>query len=180
MYFHKNLTAERLRELLTYDPETGIFTRRVRISNCPAGMIAGTYNISRGQRRQRIGVDGRVYKAHRLAWLYVHGKWPAEQIDHIDGNAANNRIANLREASPTQQMHNKKTPRNNKVGFKGVTKAENKFSARIQAFGKRRRLGRFATPEEAGWAYAQAAKSYHGEFARAPLLGLTEPKLFQK
>jgi hypothetical protein len=93
------LTAERLREILGYDPETGLFTRLVRTGRIRAGEVAGTAH-SRGYRS--IVIDGRVYLSHRLAWLYVHGEWPPEQIDHINRNRADNRLVNLRAAKQSQ------------------------------------------------------------------------------
>jgi HNH endonuclease len=88
------LTAERLRERLHYDAETGVFTRRVGSSNARAGDVAGSVH-STGY--VRISIDGGKYTAHCLAWFYVHGVWPSDQIDHINRNRSDNRIANLRE-----------------------------------------------------------------------------------
>jgi hypothetical protein len=88
------LTAERLRERLRYDAETGAFTRRVGSSNARAGDMAGSVH-STGY--VRISIDGGKYTAHHLAWLYVHGVWPSDQIEHINGKRSDNRIANLRE-----------------------------------------------------------------------------------
>jgi hypothetical protein len=88
------LAAERLRERLRYDGGTGVFTRRVGSGHARAGEIAGSVH-STGY--VRIGIDGGKYTAHRLAWLYVHGVWPSDQIDHINRNRSDNRIANLRE-----------------------------------------------------------------------------------
>jgi hypothetical protein len=88
------LTAERLRERLHYDAETGVFTRRVGSGHAHAGDMAGSVH-STGY--VRIGIDGGKYTAHCLAWLYVHGVWPSDQIDHINRNRSDNRIANLRQ-----------------------------------------------------------------------------------
>ena len=88
------LTAERLRERLHYDAETGVFTRRVGSSNARSGDVAGSVH-STGY--VRIGIDGWKYTAHHLAWLYVHGVWPSDQIEHISRKRSDNRIANLRE-----------------------------------------------------------------------------------
>jgi hypothetical protein len=85
------LTAERLRELLNYDPDTGVFTWRVRpVHSHRVGDIAGSVRTTRGYRL--IGVAGRVYKAHRLAWLYMMGEWPKDQIDHINRDPSDNRF----------------------------------------------------------------------------------------
>ena len=88
------LTAERLRERLHYDAGTGVFTRRVGSGHARTGEMAGSVH-STGY--VRISIDGGKYTAHCLAWLYVHGVWPPDQIDHINGNRSDNRIANLRE-----------------------------------------------------------------------------------
>src|SRR5690606_34614864 len=96
------LTQQRLKELLYYDPETGIFTRLVGRSGprARAGDVAGSDN---GKGYIRIYVDGRPYKAHRLAWFYMHGEWP-EEIDHRNGERADNRLSNLRPV--TRQQNN--------------------------------------------------------------------------
>ena len=88
------LTAERLRERLHYDAGTGVFTRRVGSGHARAGEMAGTVH-STGY--VRISINGGTYTAHHLAWLYVHGVWPSDQIEHISRKRSDNRIANLRE-----------------------------------------------------------------------------------
>jgi hypothetical protein len=90
----RSLTAERLREQLRYDAETGVFTRRVESGHACVGDVAGSVH-STGY--VRIGIDGWKYTAHHLAWLYVHGVWPSDQIEHINRKRSDNRIANLRE-----------------------------------------------------------------------------------
>ena len=88
------LTAERLRERLHYDAETGVFTRRFGSGHARAGDMAGTVHRTG---YVRISIDGGKYTAHHLAWLYVHGVWPSDQIEHINRKRSDNRIANLRE-----------------------------------------------------------------------------------
>ncbi len=98
------LTAERLRELLTYDPETGHF-RWVFTKGCRAGgQIAGTV---RRDGYLCIAVDGRKHKAHRLAWFYMHGRWPHPEIDHINRSKLDNRLCNLREATRVENNANR-------------------------------------------------------------------------
>lgn len=160
-----DLTAARVRELLDYNPETGEF--RWRLSNskrAPVGAVAGV--ISRGYRLIRI--DGCLYRGHRLAWLHVHGHWPVAEIDHVNLDKADNRIANLREASRSQQLANQGRRRDNTSGFKGAfwEASRRKWQAYIQVNGRRIHLGRFATPEAAHAAYVTAAAEHFGEFAR--------------
>jgi hypothetical protein len=101
------LTAERLRELLDYDPETGRFIWRKdhpTAKHIKAGSVAGTKN---GRGYWVIGVAGAKYVAHRLAWLYVTGEWPAHLVDHENGDRLDNRFANLREATDSQNNFNR-------------------------------------------------------------------------
>lgn len=155
------LTAERLREALHYDHETGVFTWRSRTSNrVKIGDIAGAIDLN-GYRL--IGVDGRLYKAHRLAWLYVYGRWPVKQIDHINGVCDDNRIENLREATDAENMQNQGIRANNRSGFPGVSWASQrgKWQATIQVNGKTRALGRFAAAEDVYAAYLKAKAEHH-------------------
>ncbi len=159
-----SLTAERLREVLDYSPDTGIFKWRVRLphSRATAGSSAGTINQD-GYRQ--IAIDNKCYVAHRLAWLYVYGHWFAGGLDHIDCDRSNNRLKNLRAATPSQNRANSRLRRNSKSGLKGVS-----FNYGWRAFitinGIQHRLGRFSTPEEAHAAYCAAAIKHFGEFAR--------------
>lgn len=155
------VSAERLRELLHYDPETGHFTRLVSRPHSKVGDVAGCLN---NQGYHRICIDYRDYQAHRLAWLYVHGVWPAHQIDHIDLDRANNRLANLREATKAQNSQNLRDARaNSKSGFLGVSQSKQagKWRARIMLDGKEYRLGRFASADLAHAAYVQAKRELH-------------------
>ena len=156
-----NLTAARLRELLSYDPETGEFTRLVQTcGRALVGDIAGTAHV-RGYRR--IRVENVSHMAHRLAWLHVHGEWPTGLIDHIDGNPGNNRIANLRvvTSSLNQQNQRKAHSHNTKSGLLGVQANYKKWAANIRVSGKRTYLGSFDTPEEAHAAYLEAKRRLH-------------------
>lgn len=159
------LTAERLRERLHYNPETGIFTWRQR--NCSrgpdrTGQIAGT----RSKKYIVICVDWVYYPANRLAWLYVHGRWPDGYLDHWDLDGTNNRIKNLRPATMSQNLCNIERHRDNTSGLKGVSRHQNKWRARISIDQRYVHLGCFCTAEEAHASYAAAARQYHGEFAR--------------
>lgn len=152
----QDLTAERLRELLRYDPGTGIFRWRVSTNRrIVVGQIAGT--ISHG--RVQIKVAGNLQRAHRLAWLYVHGEWPADLIDHKNGDATDNRIANLRQADKSINAQNQRRANSrNKTGLLGVSPARwGGFRARID----HDYLGVFPTAEEAHQAYLKAKRERH-------------------
>lgn len=155
-----DLTAQRLRELLHYDPETGVFTRRVSTSsNAKAGAVAGSND---GKGYLRIWIDSCPYLAHRLAWVYVHGVQPTNHIDHIDGNPANNRIENLRDVSIGVNQQNRHTAqKNNKLGILGVKRHGKKFLAQITVDGKRRSIGTFPSYEQAHSAYLIAKRQFH-------------------
>lgn len=163
------MTAERLRNLIDYDYETGSFTWRVtRGHHARAGRPIGHQPDGAG--RTEVIIEGKIYRLHRLAWLYVHGELPPKGIwiDHIDGDPQNNRIANLRLATPLQNGHNKKKMRRNTSGYKGVTfnKKRGKYVAMIMVDGKHHYLGAFVEAHSAHDAYCKAAHELHGEFAR--------------
>jgi hypothetical protein len=157
-----DLTAERLRQLVHYDTATGAFTRAIRSGQkVRVGDSAG-HNTCRGY--LAFSVDSHPFLAHRLAWLYVHGEWPAGQIDHINGVKTDNRLANLRVVTPMMNMQNwRKPPKRNKSGLLGVSsdKHGKKWRAQISANGKRVNLGVFDTPEEAHQAYLMAKRELH-------------------
>lgn len=166
-----NLQAERLRELLAYNHDTGVFTWRVRRGPSRAGSVAGSKQ-SNGY--LHIMIDGRDYKAHRLAWLHVHGSWPVEHIDHINGDPADNRLANLRDATQSQNMKNSRLQLHNTSGFKGVSRNRGRWIAHIRHEGRLINLGRFDTAEAAHAAYVAAAIRLAGEYAndgRGPVIG---------
>ena len=154
------LTAERLRSILNYDPESGIFTWKVRTANqVKVGDVVGCPD---GRGYLLIQAQSRLYRAHRLAWLYVYGEWPKGQIDHINRNKADNRIANLRDVSHKQNNQNRSKPSNNTSGHPGVSwhKQKSKWQARIAHNYKQIHLGYFATIEEAVSARKAAEKLY--------------------
>lgn len=153
------LTQARLKEVLHYDPETGVFTWRVtRGRNAKAGDVAGWPD--RGY--VRIEVAGRTYRAHRLAWLYVHGVWSSQVIDHIDGNPKNNAIANLRDVSLAVNGQNQRKPRSGSQSRHiGVNRSGARWRAQIFIGGKNKHLGLYDTPEQAHAAYLHAKRSLH-------------------
>lgn len=166
-----SLTQKRLRELLKYDPETGLFYWRPRPSQTRAwntryaGTIAGTVRPDNGY--VKIGLEKRNYKAHRLAWLYMAGAWPAHDVDHKNGDRADNRWSNLRAATRTFNNANSSVRSDSTIGLKGVVRCRDRFHARLTFQGTKYHLGAFDTPEEAHAAYCAKAKEVFGEFARA-------------
>lgn len=159
------LNADDVRWRLNYNPVTGILTWKVPSSNrAKVGAPAGYLN-KLGYIRVRIGDC--LYMASRLAWLHHYGEWPSETIDHINGNTADNSIANLREVNDSQNQANQKRSRSNVTGYKGVgRKSCGKYAAVITVNRKAIYLGRFSTPELAYAAYCEAARKYFGEYAR--------------
>ena len=156
------LTAEYLRSVLHYDQETGIFTRKVSTANqVKIGDVAGCPD---GQGYLQIKVQSRRYIAHRLAWLYIRGSWPNDQIDHINRNRSDNRIANLREVSHKQNMQNRSKSSNNTSGHPGVYwhKQSSKWVAQIMHNQKQIHLGCFTNLEEAVAARKAGELKYWG------------------
>jgi hypothetical protein len=137
------LTQARLKELLRYDPETGVLTWRVKRWRAKAGDVAGW----RSGRNIHICIEQKCYLAHRLAWLYVHGQFPERDIDHIDGDPLNNRIANLRECSQAENQQNRSAfgSKRNTSGHNGINwdRARGKWLVRVRAYGVNHYGGRF-------------------------------------
>lgn len=161
------LTQARLKQLLRYDPLTGLFLRLITTnSRAIAGTVAGTID---GKGYPHIRIDGKIYRCHRLAWLYVYGEFPAESIDHIDMDRTNNRIANLREAADVKNKYNRKCLITSKSGVKGVSwcKDRNKWVAQISENDRTIYLGRYSDIADAKAAYDAAAKSMHQEYFRS-------------
>lgn len=154
------ITQSELMDLVTYSSITGLFHWKVgRGTNIKAGAEVGSWH-SRGYRTACI--KGRIYKCHRLAWLYVRGEWPPAEIDHINGIKHDNRIANLRPATRSENMQNMQKPKaGNKAGFRGVSASGRRFMARIVVGGKELYLGTFAAPAEAHEAYLAAKELHH-------------------
>ena len=156
------LTQARLKELLFYNPITGVFSWRVRRGGyANVGSTAGA--LDRDGRRQ-IKIDSTGYCANKLAWLYMKGRYPKKDVDHIDRNKGNDRWVNLRLATRSQNCGNQ-IRKDNKLGVKGVTRLRSRYCATINKNGKHFHLGVFATIEEASTAYQQAARKLFGPFA---------------
>jgi hypothetical protein len=155
-------TIDELREVLSYDPLTGIFKWKISPNTyILAGDIAGTCNEGG---YVIICYKGQRYSAHRLAWALQTGSWPANFIDHKDRNPSNNAWHNLREATNSQNLHNTR-PRPGKSGFPGVhITGSGKYTAAICVNKKPKSLGSFNTPEEAYRAYVEAKKKYHSHY----------------
>ena len=155
-----DLTANDLRKILSYDPDTGEMFWVIRPSRAVrAGDLAGVLD-KKGYRT--IGIRKRVYKAHRLAWLHVHGNWPVGLLDHINGNKSDNRLANLRVVDESGNSQNVRKPnRRNKSGFMGVIAYHRQWRANITIDGKTQWLGDFKTLEEAHAAYLEAKRKHH-------------------
>ena len=154
------LTQERLKELLHYDPDTGIFTWKTKVcKKIKIGDIAGSPD-DRGY--WSIGIDKKKYGSHRLAWLYTYDEWPLCEIDHIDTIKHNNAIDNLRDVSSGVNKENKISCRkDNKSGFLGVNGYGKKYRALIMINRQLIHLGVFDTPEQAHAAYLEAKRKYH-------------------
>lgn len=158
--------SSRVREVLNYEPETGLFTWRVSNSNRRlAGSAAG--RVAKGY--VGICIDGRLYQAHRLAWLYVHGEWPPSALDHVNGVPNDNRISNLRLADASQNGLNRGAQSNNKSGFKGVSwsRVAKKWMAEIVVRGRHYHLGYHDDPARAAAAYREAVDRLTDGFGRA-------------
>lgn len=152
MSTNPTLTAERLREVLDYDPGTGVFRWRVSRPGVHAGTVAGSVSASQGYRF--IWVNRSKYSAHRLAWLHAYGVWPAGELDHRNWVRDDNRLANLREATGAQNSQNRR-------GCAGFYPSGRGWRATIMVDGKSHNLGTFDTPEEASAAYVAAKKDLH-------------------
>jgi len=148
-----------LKHHLIYNPETGqVFRKR------SGKLITSIHSGGHLQINLNTGV---VKLLHRVIWCYMTGKWPSQQIDHIDGNPKNNKWNNLRLATNTQNSRNSAKPINNTSGYKGVSFVArlNKYRATIMIDRKSLHLGCFSDPKDAAQAYNEAAKKYFGEFA---------------
>jgi HNH endonuclease/AP2 domain len=157
-------TFAEINALLAYDPGTGVLAWK---SIRPGIRLRGEAGGVNGKGHRQIMIDGLYYYAHRVAWLLSYGDWPVEDIDHIDGDPANNRLINLREATCSQNMGNAKRSVRNTSGFKGVTwnKRLKKWQVKIMINRCNHHLGYFTDVELAHAAYCDAAHKRFGAFA---------------
>jgi len=159
------IDSNALKSLLYLDEEDGCFYHRKNRATVKMGSIAGSL---RPDGYIQIKVKNKMYLAHRLVWLYLHGKWPDQEIDHKNGIGDDNRPSNLREASREDNLRNRRKPKHNTSGTKGVSfnKAAQKWQAYVRVDKKMVHLGLFDTIEEAAAKRSAASRKHYGEFAR--------------
>lgn len=163
------MTQEELQSILEYNKDTGLFVWKTNSdynktwndANKRAGKLNNGYI--------QIPIKGKSYYAHRLAWLYIYGSWPQNQIDHVNCDRSDNRLFNLRESTQAENMRNLRKRTCSASGYKGVTlhKQTGKWQAHTIHNGKYKYLGLFADPQLAHLAYCEYASLNYGEFARA-------------
>jgi hypothetical protein len=169
-----NLTQKQLKKVFYYDPNTGFFTRLLKRSN--ACKMEPRRGILQSQGYYKVYIHPRRYYAHQLAWLYVYGKFPEGELDHVNRDYSDNRIANLRQASRQQNSINQKLRSDNRSGYKGVTWREDCGKWLVQISKDRRDyyLGLFANIIDAAKAYDNAAFRLYGTFAKLNFPGATK------
>jgi hypothetical protein len=153
------IQLERLKNILSFNPDTGIFVWKESTAHrTKVGSVAGAVSV---KGYVKIQVDRRLYAAHRLAWFYHYGEWPDGIVDHINRNRSDNRIANLRVVSASQNMRNCGLRSTNTSGYKGVSyfAHRKKWAAQIRIHGENWVVGMFDTPEAAAAAYKNAAEA---------------------
>lgn len=174
-----SITPEMLRELLTYDPETGkLYWKERPLNMFPSDRTGKSWNTKYAGREACVAICRAGYKygtifdrshyAHRVAWAIYYGAMPKGEVDHINAVRVDNRIVNLRDVTSSENKWNSSIQRNNTIGIKGIywDKDRGKWRAQLSKHGKRVFSGRFNSLEEAEEAYTEAAKKHHGEFAR--------------
>lgn len=177
------ITQERLKELLDYNPKTGVFTNKItRSSKAKKGAVAGGIRTEKnGDRYVAIKLDNNQYLAHRLAWLYVYGFMPDCLIDHIDNNGCktDNRIENLRLATHKQNQENRGIPKNNTSGIKGVSwdSRSGRWKAAIKHNGKSICLGYYANIDDAASARQNAENLLFTHSPQREFIGLTDEEI---
>jgi hypothetical protein len=160
-------SQDELRSIFDYDPETGLFSWRINTRNGKA-KIGGRAGFAHVSGYWHIKIDGRTFKAHRLAFVWMTGELPSEDVDHIDLDKGNNRWANLRAATRSENRANTRLSSSNTSGLKGVSwfKTCSKWRAQIKKRGRSTDLGLYDCPAAAHFAYIIASKEAFGNFAR--------------
>ena len=158
---HVDLAADYVRSILGYNPDTGVIAWKVaKANNIRVGDVAGNTNNTG---YMQVCIDGRRYCTHRIAWLIYYGRWPRDQLDHINGVTTDNRIVNLREASRAENMQNKASASGSTSRFVGVhwDARSGMWRAQIMIGGKKKHIGRFQKEAEAASAYAAVKAATH-------------------
>lgn len=160
------ITQKLLHKLFDYDRQTGIFSRKIVLSN--ASKIGEPLGKNSKNRHINIGIGRKSYRAHRLAWIYVYGEDPQGVVDHINGDPTDNRIDNLRVATQSHNICNSKIPTTNKSGVKGVSwdHERKKWFAKIHYKKKQYALGRYLNFDDAVEVVRKKRLELHGEYAR--------------
>lgn len=164
----KDLTGTIISNVLDYDPETGLFTSKVSSSpRRQKGSIVGGLS---DQGYVLISVNKCLVRAHRLAWVWMTGRWPVGDIDHINGNRSDNRFCNLREATRSQNLQNSGLRCDNKTGVTGVIfdRARKKYKAYIRVGGKQKIIGRYSSMKDAVAARRREQEKHFGDFSPDP------------
>lgn len=161
-----SLSQQRLHEILDFNPQTGVFVWKISPrENVKRGTVAGWHN---GKKMRRISIGHKCYLLHRLAWFYVHGKWP-DQIDHINGDRTDNRLKNLRPATNSQNQANNGAKSNSQLGIRGVSARGSGFVVQLYKTGtrgqKRKIRARFTDLNEAAAFARRKSILLHGEFS---------------
>lgn len=159
------ITQEMVRRLFNYDPLTGRLTWATAPSNRHRRFVGLDAQSKDKDGYLKVNVGGRTYRVHRLVWMHQFGRWPIDQIDHINHDPADNRLENLREADTYQNMHNKRRAKNNRSGIVGVSwdTRVGKWTAHATIKKKSYNFGRFDSIEEASEVRRRAV-AYRGEF----------------
>jgi hypothetical protein len=153
------ITLDRVKQMVRYDPDTGVFTRLVASGTAMVGDIAGSPD---GMGYLRFRIDGIKYRAHRLAYFYMTGAWPIGEIDHKHGNRSDNRWSELRDGDRFQNQQNQRAASKiSTTGLLGAARHGEKFMAQIRVSGTTKYIGVFKTPELAHQAYLTAKRALH-------------------
>lgn len=158
------LTQAELKELLEYNPDTGLWKWHTPKGSCKKGWFCGSRSIGG---YLDIKIRGKSYRTHRLAFLFMEGAFPPDLVDHIDGDTANNKWHNLRHCSYSGNNRNTRLPNTNTSGYKGVSRREGRstWTVRLSVAGKTRNFGCYKDLELAALVAEEAREKYHGEFA---------------